>query len=235
MTKPSRHEIWKMFDQISSTYDKTNRILSLGLDIRWRKQVAKQMPDINSLKLLDLATGTGDQILSILKYHRKKCIAASGIDLSKEMLKLGRQKIRKTPFKESVHLIEGDAQKIPFEAGSFDVLTMSFGIRNVENLEHAFQEMLRVLTPSGKLIILEFALPKPPVKTFYLLYLRHLLPRIGGLFSKNPFAYQYLNQTIETFPHGKHFCDLLSNAGFSHVKFIPLTFGTVNLYVGYKK
>jgi len=228
MPNPSRQDVWKMFDLISPTYDRVNRILSLGMDKRWRKQVAKHLPCKKNLKILDLATGTGDQILSLL--NSKASIGSiTGIDLSSEMLA-----IAKTKLQDRADLILADAEKLTFPDNSFDAATFSFGIRNVPSPLTSLKSIYRVLKPSGKCLILEFSLPPKPIRGFYLFYLRHILPRVGGLLSRKPSAYRYLNQTIEHFPSGKEFGYLMRDAGFSKLTAYPMALGGVTLYVGEK-
>jgi demethylmenaquinone methyltransferase/2-methoxy-6-polyprenyl-1,4-benzoquinol methylase len=226
----SKSDSWKMFDQISSTYDRVNWILSFGQDQRWRRKAASYLPLRPHLEVLDLATGTGDQLTAILKsgFSIQRLI---GIDLSEKMLELGRKKFTQ-PF---VELLRGDAQKLSFSPNQFDAITFSFGIRNVENPLLSLQEIKRVLKPGGKALILEFSIPPVIIRPFFLFYLRHVLPFLGGLFSKNKGAYQYLNSTIETFPSGKDFLALMHSAGFESLQRHPMNFGAVTLYVGEKR
>jgi demethylmenaquinone methyltransferase/2-methoxy-6-polyprenyl-1,4-benzoquinol methylase len=226
---PSRQEVWKMFDSISSTYDRTNRILSLGMDQRWRKSVAHFLPLRTQLKILDLATGTGDQISALLKSNAS-IQSVTGIDLSSEMLEIAKKKLSgKADF------LLADAEKLPFADASFDAATFSFGIRNVTDPLVSLKDIHRILKPSGRCLILEFSLPPQPIRALYLLYLRHLLPRIGGLISRNPAAYRYLNQTIEHFPSGKDFSALMGKAGFQRLSRVSMSLGGVTLYVGEKQ
>lgn len=233
MQEPSRHEIWKMFNALSPTYDRTNFVLSLGLDQRWRKQVAKYLPARGHLKILDLATGTADQLIAL--FDAKASIrSAVGIDLAADMMAIGRQKVDGKFYGKRIQFVEADAQKLPFPENHFDAATFSFGIRNVPSPLTALQEAHRVLTPFGRCLILEFSLPKRPIRWGYLLYLRYILPWIGGLLSKDPAAYRYLNQTIEGFPHGQAFLALMSQAGFKQVRAYSMALGGVTLYVGEK-
>ena len=216
-----------MFNQISATYDRVNRILSLGQDRRWRKQVAKHLPLRPHLQILDLATGTGDQLAALmsagLSIHRMV-----GLDLADKMLAIARSKLPKAEF------IHGDAEKIPFPNAEFDAITISFGIRNVENPLAALREMHRALKPRGRALILEFSMPPPWIRPFFLFYLRKVLPYLGGLLSRNFPAYRYLNQTIESFPSGPAFIQLMRQAGFASVTTRPMNLGSVTLYVGEK-
>jgi demethylmenaquinone methyltransferase/2-methoxy-6-polyprenyl-1,4-benzoquinol methylase len=223
------NKIRDMFNQISPTYDRVNRVLSLGRDVAWRKKVARHLPPRLHLQVLDLATGTGDQLAALFQagasIHR-----AVGIDIAEEMLNIGRRKLSAYP----VDLIIGDAQKIPFGENRFDAVTISFGIRNVEDPSAALKEMHRVLKPRGKCLILEFSMPHKYIRPFFLFYLRHVLPRLGGWLSQQNMAYRYLNQTIEAFPSGESFLNLMRDAGFTNTKKHSMNVGSVSLYVGEK-
>ncbi len=224
-----------MFDQISSTYDNANRIMTLGLDQRWRNTMARFLPSGQGLKLLDCATGTGDQIIALMK-HSHQISQVIGIDLSEEMLKIGREKIDKKSYASSVELLVASALEIPFAENTFDCVTISFGIRNVTDVSKALREFHRVLKPGGRLLILEGTLPSNPVlKTCHLFYLRHCLPRIGGFISKKESAYRYLNETIETFPYGKAFLELMQSSGFLQLQAHSLLGGVATIYQGEKK
>lgn len=234
LEEPSRKEVWKMFDSISPTYDRVNRLMTCGIDLYWRKVLASHLPQKQTLSLLDCATGTADQILSLM--DRSKQIAeAIGIDLSTEMLRIGKEKVERKSYAPAVRLIEASATEIPFPEKRFDCVTMSFGIRNVTDVSLCLREIHRVLKAEGRALILESSLPSNRIlRRLHLLYLRKFLPRIGSLVSKQKEAYVYLNQTIETFPHGKVFCDLMTGAGFSKATAYPLTGGIVTLYVAEK-
>lgn len=232
LQEPSRHEIWTMFDQISATYDKANRAMTCGFDLYWRKKMTRFLPEGQNLHLLDGATGTGDQILSFLNAGGK-ITKAIGIDLSTEMLKRAREKIARKGLSPIIDFQEASLLALPFPEQSFDCVSISFGIRNVTNVVGALKECCRVLKPQGRLLVLEGSIPAHPwIQPAFLFYLRHVLPRIGGLLSKNRNAYRYLNETIETFPSGQKFCALLDAAGFSSFSAHPLTMGTVTIYVG---
>jgi len=228
MSNPSRQDVWKMFDIISPTYDRINRILSLGMDQRWRKKVTQFLPERKALKILDLATGTGDQVLALLN-SKVSIHSIKGIDLSTEMLELAKKKVG-----DKAQFIHADAEKLPFKDKSFDAATFSFGIRNVGAPLASLKEIHRVLNPKGRCLILEFSLPPKPIRGFFLFYLRHILPRVGGLLSRETAAYRYLNQTIEHFPSGKDFCLIMKEAGFIRLRAIPMALGGVTLYVGDK-
>lgn len=223
------------FNTISKRYDLINRILSFGIDIYWRKRMVKFLPIHPSIRLLDIATGTADQIISIMNSARN-IKSVIGIDLAKDMLAIGKQKIQNKPYCHQVSLLEADACNIPLNKETVDCLTMSFGIRNVPDVSQCLREMYRVLTHRGRALILEFSMPKNAIiRLFHVFYLRRILPLIGGFFSKNKQAYTYLNETIESFPSGKTFCAFLEEAGFEHIKAIPLTFGIATIYIAEKR
>ena len=224
-----------MFNQISSTYDLLNRILSLGIDRQWRKKAVSYLPPFKKITLLDMATGTGDFLISFAKDPR--VVSLVGADLSEKMLAKCDQKIKKVLFhkKKKVKLQIEDLEKLSFSAHSFEAVTIAFGIRNVDNPLKALKETYRVLKKKGRLIILELSIPKNFILKFlYLIYFRNIVPFIGGLVSGNFKAYRYLNQTTEEFPQRETFCLLLEKAGFSKSYYKSMTLGIVCLYIGEK-
>jgi demethylmenaquinone methyltransferase/2-methoxy-6-polyprenyl-1,4-benzoquinol methylase len=230
----SKGDVWKMFNTISPTYDRANRIMSLGIDQYWRKKVARFLPKKEKIALLDCATGTGDQIFSLMK-NSKKVHQVIGVDMASEMLRIGKKKLKTKPYAHQVMLKQACITDLPFVDNSFDCATISFGIRNVADVPKCLREIHRVLTPKGRVLILEFSLPKNrKIKAAHLFYLRHFIPKIGSWLSKEKSAYTYLQETIETFPYGQGFCELLKEAGFVNVQAHPLTFGVVTLYQGDK-
>lgn len=234
MEGPSRSEVWKMFDAISETYDTVNRLMTFGIDKAWRRKVARFLPERSGIHLLDCATGTGDQIFELISSsaHIKKAV---GIDLAESMLEIGRKKLARKSCGIEVSLECASALALPFPDASFDCATISFGIRNLTDTALGLREMHRVLNPGGRALILECSIPQNPLmRQLNNVYIRHLLPRLGGLISKQKAAYVYLNKTIETFPSGDAFCSLLENAGFINVQAHPFTFGVVTLYSGEK-
>ena len=223
----SRDNVPEMFNRIAPRYDLGNRILSMGLDMCWRRAVAKHLPSKPGCILLDLATGTGDQIAALL--DQKADIAkATGIDFSEGMLALAKQKFQGQP----VEFLFADALNLPFEKDSFDCCTFSFGIRNVKDPQKAISEMHRVTKKNGRALILEFSMPNGPIRAPYLFYLRNILPMLGSWISKDKKAYRYLNRTIEEFPSGQKFLHWMHLAGWRNLEAIPLFFGTVTLYRG---
>lgn len=227
---PSRADIWTMFDAISPSYDTVNRLMTLGLDVLWRNKVASFVPKRPDTCVLDCATGTADQLIAILG-HCPQVVRATGIDMAEEMLHIGRKKLKQKPYSNKVELLKASALELPFAENTFDCVTMSFGIRNVTDVSLCLREISRVLKPGGRLLILESSLPENKyLRKGQIWYLRHLLPKIGGFVSKKKYAYEYLNQTIETFPYGKAFCQLLKQNGFCTAVSYPLLFGASTIY-----
>lgn len=225
---------WEMFDNISPRYDLLNHLLSFGLDIRWRRQLAKHLASKSGQKVLDLATGTANVLLSLFK-HDPSIQSGVGIDLSDKMMAIGRKKIDRYGFDRYITLSHGDVNQVPFNNNTFDAVTIAFGIRNTEDPLRVLREMYRVLNIGGRGLILEFSLPQNKViRSVHSLYLRHIVPLIGGIVTGQFSAYRYLNQTIETFPHGNDFCALMKRSGFENVTAYPLLFGTASIYCGDK-
>ncbi|MBZ0167404.1 MAG: bifunctional demethylmenaquinone methyltransferase/2-methoxy-6-polyprenyl-1,4-benzoquinol methylase UbiE [Candidatus Omnitrophica bacterium] len=225
---------WKMFNRISDRYDLLNRLLSLGMDLSWRKRLARCLPDKTDLKLLDLATGTGD-VLIILAQCTPRLKEGVGLDMAVKMLDVGRKKIIKKGLDDRLALRTADAHQIPFPGESFDCTTIAFGIRNMDDPLVALKEMVRVLRPGGRSLILEFSFPRNRLlKAGHLIYLRTVVPALGWLLSGEYKAYKYLNATIEEFPYGDAFCQLMKEAGFMAVKAHPLLFGVATIYQGDK-
>jgi demethylmenaquinone methyltransferase/2-methoxy-6-polyprenyl-1,4-benzoquinol methylase len=231
---PSRYDVYRMFDNIAGKYDILNRIFSFGQDVVWRKKLARLLSNHRAADVLDLATGTADVLLSAFKYN-KSMRSGVGVDMSSEMLGIGHNKILETGLFNKAVLLKADALSIPIKDGSFDATTISFGIRNVLNVEKSLLEMKRVLRPGGKSFVLEFALPTSSIlRKMFLIYLRNFIPIIGGLFSGNRGAYKYLNETVETFPYGQEFAALMEKVGFTDVKIHTMTFGVAMIYEGTK-
>jgi len=233
-TTISKSTSWQMFDDISPRYDFLNHLLSFGLDIRWRRQLSQFLTKKTDQKVLDLATGTGDILLSLFK-NNSNIQSGCGLDLADKMLAIGRQKIIQHGLDKKITLQHGDAHQIPFDEKTFDTATIAFGIRNMDIPKQVLREMHRILTIDGRALILEFSLPRNPlIRGIHIFYLRYLLPLIGAIFSGHYSAYRYLNQTIETFPYGEDFCVLLKKSGFVNVKAHPLLFGVATIYQGDK-
>lgn len=223
-----------MFDRIAGSYDRLNHLFSLRIDVAWRRRMLRYAPPVHDLTLLDIATGTADVLLTFAK--RVPLKLGTGIDMSQEMMALGREKITKAGFDRQLVLLPGNAQALPLRDGSADLATISFGIRNIPDVPLALREMHRVLRKDGRLLVLEFSLPSNVIiRNIYLIYFRFILPKIGGWLSGNPGAYGYLNRSVEDFPYGAAFKRLLLEAGFDRVCVEPLTFGIATLYIADKQ
>ncbi len=224
----SRHKIAQMFDQIAVEYDRTNRYLSLGQDFRWRKSLKKYLPQKESLVVVDLACGTGNQIAAIDQPN----IKFYGIDISKEMLKIAKKKLGDN---DRIELMIGSALQIPLDDEVADAVTISFGIRNVSDPARCLMEILRVLKPGGRILILEFSIPQSNfVRFFSDFYVHKIVPWMGKKITKKQLPYTYLSDTIEEFYSGESFVQLMEDNGFIHTSQKTMNFGTVSLYIGEK-
>jgi demethylmenaquinone methyltransferase/2-methoxy-6-polyprenyl-1,4-benzoquinol methylase len=230
---PKKEQVADMFNQIAYRYDFLNHFLSAGIDKGWRKKAIRELGSVKPRTILDVATGTADMPVMMMKFLSPERIV--GIDISQGMLDLGKQKIAKAGLQQSICLQKGDAEEIAFPDSSFDGITVSFGVRNFQNLEKGISEMYRVLKPGGKLVILEFSRPeKGFFLTFYAVYLRFIAPRIGRMFSGNREAYKYLNDSVNAFPEGKLFTGILSRAGYQQTRSRKLSMGICAIYTGIK-
>ena len=229
-----KKEAWKIFDSIFRKYDLLNHLLSFGQDFFWRRKIVDAVKDLKNIRVLDIATGTGDVIISFLK-SSKNVNFACGMDMSFNMMKYGAEKLKKRRFENGWGLFRSDANSLPLGDGLFDVVTIAFGIRNMPDPEVVLKEMSRVLRWGGQALILEFSLPENRfLKKAHLFYLRVFIPFLGKLLSGNFGAYKYLDKTIESFPYGEDFLKIMNSGGFKECSMIPLTFGAVTLYRGRK-
>ncbi len=220
-----------MFNQIAFRYDFLNRFLSGGIDIYWRKKAISELRTLKPKKVLDVATGTADVALMTMKYLTPEKII--GIDISTGMLELGRKKIAKAMLNDRIELLEGDSETINFPNNTFDAVTVAFGVRNFEHLHKGISEMLRVLKPGGKLVVLEFSRPKSKgFKGLYKIYMNLVAPGIGKMVSKNRAAYQYLNDSVQAFPEGNDFLKILQEMGFTNTYLKTLSLGICTIYCG---
>ncbi|MDE3144127.1 MAG: bifunctional demethylmenaquinone methyltransferase/2-methoxy-6-polyprenyl-1,4-benzoquinol methylase UbiE [Bacteroidota bacterium] len=228
-----KQQVAEMFDSIAFRYDFLNRFLSVGIDVGWRKKAINQLKNIHPKKVLDVATGTADVALMTYKMLQPEKII--GIDISEGMLELGRKKIEQLGLSSNIELLKGDSENIGFNDNSFDAITVAFGVRNFENLEKGLKEMLRVLRPGGKLVVLEFSKPKHSAfKILYNLYMNQIAPAFGKLFSKNKNAYQYLNDSVQAFAEGQTFLTIMNEAGFTQTYLKTLSLGICTIYCGSK-
>lgn len=225
--------VGEMFDRIAPTYDFLNHLLSLGRDFAWRRRAAGLIGG-EGLKVADLATGTGDLLIALLR-QRPDLTGAVGLDISERMLRVFQEKLQKAGLADRVGLLCADASATPFSDGTFDVVTMGFGIRNTRDVFSTLREIHRILKPGGKALILEFSLPRNRiVRWCHLEYLRHGIPLIGAVISRDRQAYRYLNESIEAFHPPGEFCDLMRDAGFTRVSSTPLTWGVASIFQGSK-
>ncbi len=221
-----------MFDAVASRYDFLNHFLSLGIDFYWRHQALKFINFGMNPRLLDLATGTGDVAIMAVKRGARKVI---GVDLSQNMLRFGNRKIEKKDLDGSIFMVCGEGEQLPLPDQSVDAATIAFGIRNVEDIQKTLDEMSRVLTDSGIVVVLEFSKPTwPVIRQLYHFYFLYILPRIGSLISSDKRAYHYLPHSVLNFPEREEFNKMLVKSGFSDVRYIDMTFGIVTAYCGIK-
>ncbi|MET0759119.1 MAG: bifunctional demethylmenaquinone methyltransferase/2-methoxy-6-polyprenyl-1,4-benzoquinol methylase UbiE [Flavobacterium sp.] len=228
-----KEQVAQMFDTISGNYDGLNRVISFGIDVKWRKKVLQLVADTNPKTILDIATGTGDLAILMTNTNAEKII---GLDISAGMLEVGRKKIEAKKLSDKIEMILADSENMPFEDNTFDAITVAFGVRNFENLEKGLSEILRVLKPNGIFVILETSVPeKTPFKQGYKFYSENILPLIGKLFSKDNSAYQYLSESASVFPYGEALNNILRKIGFIDVVAKPQTFGVATIYSASKK
>ena len=222
-----------LFDRISPKYDALNHLLSFNIDKVWRRKTAQTVARFSAQTILDLATGTADLAIAVAKHNPQAHII--GMDISEKMLAIGKEKVGRQGLENQIELQLGDAASLPFDDNSFDAVTVAFGVRNFEDREQGISEIHRVLKPNGHAIILEFSLPeKSPLKQLYLLYFKHLLPKIGRCVSKDPSAYAYLPQSVEAFPKPNEFIQILDKNGLKNGTVKRLSFGITALYTATK-
>jgi len=227
-----KEQVALMFNNISPKYDLLNHLLSLGIDIQWRKKAIKLLKSVQPKTILDVATGTADFAIQSLTLHPDKVI---GVDISDGMLDIGKAKIKKKHLDNIISLENGDSENLRFQDNNFDAVIVAFGVRNFENLENGLANMHRVLKKNGKVVILEFSKPASfPFKQMYNFYFKSILPIIGNVISKDNSAYTYLPESVQAFPQGSKFLEILKNTGFNQTECIPLTFGICSIYSGIK-
>lgn len=221
-------QVTQMFDTISHEYDGLNRVISFGIDVKWRKRVVDIVTEHQPDNILDIATGTGDLAINLSQTNAKEII---GLDISDGMLEVGRQKIKTKNLNNTISMVTGDSEDLPFDDNTFDAITVAFGIRNFENLEKGLSEILRVLKPNGIFVILETSVPTNSIyKLGYNIYSKWMLPIIGRLFSKDKVAYKYLSESASVFPYGEALNNILKKIGFINVEDLPQTMGVATIY-----
>ncbi|WP_336129565.1 bifunctional demethylmenaquinone methyltransferase/2-methoxy-6-polyprenyl-1,4-benzoquinol methylase UbiE [Mesoflavibacter sp. CH_XMU1422-2] len=228
-----KEQVTKMFDTISKDYDGLNRVISFGIDIKWRKKVVEIVKKQQPKTILDIATGTGDLAINLAETSAEEIV---GLDISPGMLEVGKEKVKAKQLDNRVKMIIGDSENMPFEDNTFDAITVAFGVRNFETLENGLKDILRVLKPGGTFVILETSVPtKFPFKQGYKVYSKFILPSIGRLFSKDKTAYKYLSESASVFPYGEALNNILRNIGFINVEDKPQTFGVATIYTASKQ
>lgn len=227
-----KEQVSEMFDNVSHNYDFLNRMMTLGIDMKWRKKVVQIVKERNPETVLDIATGTGDFAIMLSKLNPKKIV---GLDLSKGMLEIGIEKVKNKKLDNLIEMVLGDSENLPFEDNSFDAITVGFGVRNFEDLDKGLQEIHRVLKPSGIFVVLETSQPDNYViKKIFNFYSKYIIPTIGKLFSKDKKAYTYLPESAAAFPYGIMFNNILEKNGFNNATNKPLTFGAASIYTATK-
>jgi demethylmenaquinone methyltransferase / 2-methoxy-6-polyprenyl-1,4-benzoquinol methylase len=233
LTENKKATVRAMFDSIAWRYDFLNHFLSFGIDHMWRKKAIRIISETHKIpKILDVATGTGDLAIAAMKLNPE---TITGIDISRKMIDIGREKIVRKKLSHKIKLISGDSENITFSDNSFDVAMVAFGVRNFSDPLKGLTEMNRVLTPGGLIMVLEFSRPSGfPFRQIYNLYFLNILPLLGRLLSKDRNAYRYLPDTVMKFPDNENFIKLMSDAGFTGIRQKKLTFGVASIYTGIK-
>ncbi len=230
-----KQQVSKMFDNIAKHYDFLNHFLSLGIDKVWRRKMIAELNDVQPQLILDVATGTGDVAINTIKQLNIKDLHIIGLDISPEMLNIGKKKIVTEGMSGTIDMIVGDSENLPFENNKFDAITVAYGVRNFENLERGLSEMLRVLKPKGKLVVLEFSQPRVfPFRQLFNFYFKNILPLIGKMTSKDNRAYTYLYESVQAFPDGDNFLKVLDKTGFKNTACKSLTIGISSIYTAFK-
>ena len=229
---PKKNQVEKMFDSISFEYDLLNAIMTFNSHKRWKKNILNIAKKLKPKNALDIATGTADIAINLGSISNCEVI---GVDISEQMLNVGREKITKMKLTKAVRLESGDAENLNFKDNYFDLVTIGFGVRNFQDLEKGLSESLRVLKAKGTLIVLETSVPENRImKLFYSIFTRTYIPIMAMIFSKDKSAYNYLLNSAELFPSGTKFKDILKSVGFSQVKIKPKLFGSSTIYIATK-
>ncbi len=228
-----KEQVTQMFDNISGNYDFMNRIMTFGIDVKWRKKVVKMVAETHPEDILDIATGTGDFAIMLAEIEPQRIV---GLDISQGMLDVGIKKVKEKNLDKLIEMVLGDSENLPFDDNSFDAVTVGFGVRNFENLDKGLQEINRVLRPGGIFVVLETSQPdKFPFKQVYKFHSKYIIPLLGSLFSKDKKAYDYLPESAQAFPYGEAFNNILKRNEFISVQDFPLMFGAARIYKSFKK
>ena len=240
-TESKKEQVARMFDSIAHSYDFLNHFFSLGIDVLWRKKAMRMLKvhlskqqSTDEVHLMDMATGTADFALEAMRSGIEN-LRVTGVDISPGMLAIGRKKVERKGWTDRVQLIEGDSAELPFEDGTFDAYTVAFGVRNFEMLQAGLTEMHRTLKPGALGVVLEFSKPTVfPLKQIFHFYFHKLMPGVGKLVSKDASAYSYLPESVEAFPEGEEFLNIMEKCGYSECKMHRLTGGIASIYTGVK-
>src|ERR1035437_4864110 len=232
VSEGKKEQVEKMFNEIAFRYDLLNQLLSFGIHKLWRKRSINFLKKNKPKLILDIATGTADFAIDAIKLNPEKII---GIDISEEMLAIGKKKLEQKNLSDKIQLQQADSENLPFQENYFDAAPVGFGVRNFENLEKGLSEICRTLKKGGTLAVLEFSIPeKFPMKQLYNFYFKNICPLLGRIVSKNPVAYTYLFKSVSNFPYGEKFRTILLNCGFSDATVFPQTFGITTIYIAKK-
>jgi len=229
-----KEQVAQMFDNISGSYDFLNHFFSLGIDVLWRKKAIRILKKEQPSLVLDVATGTGDFALEAVRMQlgAQKII---GVDISEGMLEVGRKKIAAKGLSDKIEMMYGDSEHLPFENDHFDAYTVAFGVRNFQDLEKGLADMLRVLKPGALGVVLEFSKPKRfPVSHLFRFYFKYIMPVVGKMVSKDDRAYKYLPESVEAFPSGEEFIDVMKKIGYRDTRRVVLSGGIASIYLGKK-
>lgn len=231
--RPKTEQVEEMFDSIAPAYDFMNRAMTFGIDRLWRRRAVRMVADTRPRHILDVATGTGD--LAVQLCRTIPACRVTGIDLSEGMLAIGRGKVERAGLAGRIGLTKADCLALPFADGTFDAVTVAYGVRNFEHIGRGYAEMARVLRPGGMLCVIELAVPRNPlVRPLYQFYTRALIPAVGRLISSDRRAYTYLPQSIAAMPQGDRMLQIMREAGLEKPRLLPLTFGTCAIYTACK-
>lgn len=233
--KRDAKKVQQMFSQIAARYDLLNHLLSFGLDRGWRRKVARETVEIDCRRVLDVCTGTGDMAIELCRFWKGKAFV-EGIDFSHELIEIAKKKSKKAGLDDKMNFREGNAESLPYSDEQFDAVTITFGLRNINNRGKALKEFYRVTRPGGCFVCLEFSHPTNPVfQKMYSLYLLKVVPFVSQLFGSDPAAYQYLGNTIKDFPPPAGLVSLLESAGWKNTTYKKLAGGIVAIHRGMKE
>ncbi len=229
-----KQQVAEMFNNISHSYDFLNHFFSLGIDVLWRKKAIRILKKENPRLILDVATGTGDFALEAVRMKMQDA-RIIGVDISAGMIEVGKKKVRNKNLEHLITLQIADSENLPFDDAHFDAFTVAFGVRNFQDLRKGMSEMLRVLKPGGMGVIIEFSKPSRfPIKQLFTFYFKYIMPTIGKLVSKDARAYTYLPESVDAFPSGNDFVNVMLELGYRECRCIPLSGGIASIYIGKK-